>query len=179
MRYLALALILFLAACADEQFVQAPQVEATERIRTSFSSIEVREVSLPSYAAGEEIAISTGGTITFANAFWADDPTRAVTLSLARNLKEITGARVASEPWPFEAFPAARVDVRIEELVVRETTIELSGQYFVADQEGRGRDHAHLFNLDRPIAGLSAAEAGAGRAALIADLAREIAREAL
>ncbi|MEL6550128.1 MAG: ABC-type transport auxiliary lipoprotein family protein [Pseudomonadota bacterium] len=179
MRILFVSFALLLAACSEDQFVQAPQVEATERIRTSFSSIEVREVSLPSYASGEEIAVSSGGAIVFSEALWADDPTRAVTLALARNLKEITGARVASEPWPFDSFPAARVDVRVEEFIISNGVVRLAGQYFVADQEGRGRDHAHLFDLSRPIAGASAAAAGAGRSALIADLAREIARDAL
>lgn len=59
----------------------------------------------------------------------ADAPGRAVALELTRNLSRPTGARVASEPWPFEAFPDARLEVRFENLLASAT-----GQYRAASQ---------------------------------------------
>ena len=171
---------LLLSACGgQETLVTTPQVTVAERVSTSFRSIEVLDVSLPTYAAGEEIPVNTGGVLVLSDALWADDPTRAVTLALARNLKEITGARVAPEPWPFDGFASARVDVRVEELVIEGEVLKLSGQYFVADLDGRGRDHAHLFSLTTPVVDRSAATLGAARATLVADLARDIAQQGL
>lgn len=171
---------LFFAACSGpDQLVTQPTVSVTQRVATTFESLEVTEVSLPSYAAGDEIPVSENGVLVVSELFWADDPTRAVTLALARNLKEITGARVAPEPWPFDGFASGRVDVRVETFLVTGTTLRLSGQYFVADLDDRGRNHAHLFDLSVAIADVSPSSAAEGRAQIIADLAQEIAREAL
>lgn len=173
----------FLAACgADDRFIATPQVAATERIPSRFSSIEVREVSLPAYAASEEIFIQdTSGGLVASELLWADDPTRAVTLALARNLAEITGVRVAPEPWPFDAYPAARVDVRVERfLTAPDGALTLAGQYFVADIDGRGRDRARLFDLSQPLdPSASATAAAEARARLVTALALMIAKDGL
>ena len=180
---LALALVALLAACGGpDRLLPTPQTTATERVASRFASIEVLEVSLPTYAAGEEIVVEAGGgALETSDLLWADDPTRAVTLALTRNLTEVTGARVAPQPWPFDSFPDARVDVRVEQfLATRDGTIRLSGQYFVADMDGRGRDRARLFSLATPIvseAGVTDAIAARGK--LIADLAVMIAKDGL
>ena len=180
MRALPLFAALILSACSSpEVLIPAPQVSVVERIPTRFASVEVLEESLPAYAASAEIALADGLSLTPSGTLWADDPTRAVTLALARNLKEATGARVTPEPWPFDEFPAAQVDVRVEDLRVVEGALKLSGQYFVADLEGRGRDHAHLFSLETPLLEESPAAAAAGRAVLFAELARLIAQDGL
>lgn len=178
-RVLLILTALFCGCSAPEQLVPLPQVAAPERVATRFASIEVMEVSLPSYAASEEIAVADGPVLTVSDSFWADDPTRAITLALSRNLKEITGARVAPEPWPFDAFASARVDVRVERFLVENGALVLAGQYFVADLDGGGRDHAHLFALSEPVAGLSLDTIATARGHLIAALALEIAQEAL
>ncbi|MEM6479842.1 MAG: ABC-type transport auxiliary lipoprotein family protein [Pseudomonadota bacterium] len=181
MRHLFSLLLLFaLAACGgSETLVATPQVKLAEHGKSKFSDIEVIDVSLPVYAASEAIAIVTEDGLTRSSLLWADDPTRAVTLALTRNLKEITGARIASEPWPFDSFPKARIDVRVEALLVSETALTFSGQYFVADLEGRGRDHAHLFEIITKMPDLSASAAARGRAEAVAILAQRIAKEAL
>lgn len=179
MKKLLLLAAISLGACGPERLVTAPQIELEERIRTSFSSIEVREVSLPTYAAAEEVPINDGGSLVLSEVLWADDPIRSVTLTLTRNISELTGVRVASEPWPFDEFPAARVDVRVEDLIVTGGSLRLAGQYYVADLEGGGREHAHLFEFSTPVAGGSAASIAAGRAELIAELAKDIARRGL
>ena len=99
----------------------------------------------------------------------------------SRALTEITGARVAPSPWPFDSFPAARVDVRVERLLADETgRLTLSGQYFVADLDSRSRDRAQLFDLSTPIAeGTGLTGLLAARSRLVGDLAVLIARDGL
>ena len=171
---------LALSACtAPERIVPQPQVTVAERVSSRFASIEVLEVSLPTYAAGDTVALEAGGEVVISDALWADDPARAVTLSLARNLREITGAQIAPEPWPFDGFANARVDVRVEALQINGSNLRMNGVYFVADLDGGGRNGAQLFDLSAPADGTSAASLAAARAALVAELALAIAREGL
>lgn len=175
--------LMFLAGCGEgERLLPAPQVGAAERVASRFASIEVREVSLPAHAASEEIYVEAeGGGLTASELLWADDPTRAVTLAMSRNLAEITGARVAPEPWPFDGFPAARVDVRVERFLSSQAgVLTLAGQYFVADLESGERDRARLFSLTAPLASTATPAAAAeARARLVAELALKIARDGL
>lgn len=169
-----------LAACGgSETLIASPEVKVTERVSTSFRTIEVLEVSLPDYATGDEIALENDGSLALSRALWADDPTRAVTLGLSRNLTEITGRTVAPEPWPFDSSASARVDVRVEQMLVSGGQMMMSGQYFVTDLDGRGRDHAHLFELSVPMETVNPQSAAQGRANLVAELAGTIAREGL
>ncbi|MEL7280603.1 MAG: ABC-type transport auxiliary lipoprotein family protein [Pseudomonadota bacterium] len=171
---------LLLAACGgNETLITSPEVNLTERVSTSFRTIEVLEVSLPDYATGDEVALENDGSLSLSRALWADDPTRAVTLGLSRNLTEITGRTVAPEPWPFDENASARVDVRVEQLLVSGGQMQMSGQYFVTDLDGRGRDHAHLFDLSVPVEEVNPQTAAAGRAQLIATLASTIAKDGL
>ncbi len=152
-RLATLSVTLLLAACgAAERFpVQAPAV--TEQVRIGFSSVEVRDVSLPSYAASDEISLQSddGTLISSSDVLWADAPERAVALELSQNLARMTGRRVASEPWPFEAYPDARLEVRFAELVARTAgEFRASGQYFVAVPDG-GRERSGLFELSVPF----------------------------
>ncbi|MXQ06882.1 hypothetical protein GQ651_03385 [Alphaproteobacteria bacterium GH1-50] len=179
---LAMGLAVLTACGPSDTFYTAPQTEVTERIPSRYSSIEVLEVSLPLYASGEDVLVqSTGGTLQAGENLWADDPTRAVTLSLTRALTEITGARVAPSPWPFDSFPAARVDVRVERLLADESgRLNLSGQYFVADLDSRARDRARLFDLSTPVSDpANLSELLAARSRLVGDLAVMIARDGL
>ena len=183
MKRLAFLLTVALAGCgSQDRFIAAPQVTATERVASRFSSIEVREVSLPTHASSEEIYVEAeGGGLAASDLLWADDPTRAVTLALSRNLAEITGARVAPEPWPFDGYPAARVDVRVERFLSQaDGTLVLAGQYFVADMEGQGRDRARLFRFSNNLSGdVTASGAAEARAGLVRDLALRIAKDGL
>ena len=183
MRFLPFVLVL--AACGGDPQLRfaTPSVEPGGRVATSFPSVEVRDVSLPLYAQAEEIAVeNTDGSITLSDDYlWADDPSRAVTLELSRSLAEITGNPTAPEPWPFEAYPAARVEVRVEQMVAsRSGVFRLSGQYFVVDMEGRGRDRAALFDVSAPLDPEAGPNAIAtARAGVVAELAQVIARDGL
>lgn len=174
---------LMLAACGaspDRFPVVAPAV--TETVRIGFRAVEVRDVSLPSYAASDEISIqdASGKLVSLDNSVWADSPERAVSLELVRTLTELTGARVASEPWPFEAFPDARLEVRFESLIAgADGQFRASGQFFVGVSDGR-RERSGLFDIAAPFdpdGGPGALAIARGQ--VIQDLAVVIAREGL
>ena len=183
MRYFPIFALAMLTACGGtDRFIAAPQVTPDVRVSSRFSSVELREVSLPEYAAREEIYVENAdGMLTESELFWADDPPRAVTLALSRNLAEITRVPVAPEPWPFDAQPDGRVDVLVERFLrAPDGSLVLAGQYFVADMAGRGRDRARLFTLTEPLTSeASAAEAASARARLVAALAVKIAKDGL
>ena len=143
-----LGLVLTLAACgsADRYAVTIPPV--TETVRIAFGSVEVRDVSLPSYAAADEIHIRKGnGTLVSSSGnLWADSPERAIALEISESLSRLTNRRIASEPWPFEAYPDARLELRFAELLASDAgQFRATGQYFVA-VTGGGRERSGLFD---------------------------------
>jgi hypothetical protein len=180
---LSLAGLLLLAACAAEPLrLAVPPVPPTARVPIGFATVEVIEASLPAYAEGEEIFVQTGLALERAGgAVWADDPTRAFTLDLARALGETSGARVVPEPWPFEEPPEAQLDVRVSDIVADASgAFVLRGQYFAAARDGSGRDRARAFRVAVPLAldaGPAAIAAARGQATVA--LAQEIAAEGL
>ena len=70
------ALGLALAACSTEQryLVDPPVAEGTARL--AVRTLEVRDVSLPSYAEASEILLEdeSGALTQIKGALWADDP---------------------------------------------------------------------------------------------------------
>lgn len=180
----ALTFVAALAACGGtvERFaVPAPVETAVPRITSRYGTIEVRQVSLPTYAASEEIASrGQGGAITSDKSLlWADEPARAITLELARVLSVMTRAQVAAEPWPFLDRAAALVDVRVEEMVAdADGAFRLSGQYYVAPDSGIG-GRSGLFEISAPILGEGAGAIAAARGVAVRDLAEQIARNGL
>jgi uncharacterized lipoprotein YmbA len=180
--YLIAALALLLSACAGQIVrVPAPVPPVNEMVRSRYQGIEVLDVSLPTYASGEEIFTEDGAgmLVGSANMIWADDPTRATTLSLTRALSQITGAQVAPEPWPFDQYPSARVDVRVEDMRALGGLFTLSGQYFVAPLNG-GRGTARLFNVTAPLPQApTLSDFAAARSSTVAQLALQIARDGL
>ncbi len=186
LRYLILASGLTLAtACSGPEPTRfaAPEPATQEKVRVAYGSISVREVSLPIHAASEEISISdaSGAVNGAVGPLWADDPVRAVTLGLTQALSEITRARVAPDPWPFESFPDVSIDVRISELLPMEDgTYVARGMAFVAPGADKGRERSVPFDLSVPydIEGGVPAIAAA-RSVLISDLALLIAKSGL
>lgn len=182
-RVLALGLALMLAGCGApaDRFAVAP-AKVVQKVRIGFSSVEVRDVSLPSYAAAEEIHLQglDGNLISSPDLLWADKPERAVALEVSQNLARMTGRRIAGEPWPFEAYPEARLELRFAELVATvDGQFKASGQYFVAVEE-EGRERSGLFDQTvsfDPDAGPSAIAAARGQ--LILNLSAFIAKRAL
>ncbi|WP_299302179.1 ABC-type transport auxiliary lipoprotein family protein [uncultured Litoreibacter sp.] len=178
----ALAAVMALGACGGDadRYTAAPPA-VTETIRIGFGSVEIRDVTLPSYAAADEITLEGEGGVlkSSTSVLWADAPERAIALDMTRNLSKLTSARIASDPWPFEAFPDARLEIRFEELLAGSDGIfRASGQYFVAVEEGRER--SGLFEQSAPfdLEGGPAAIAAA-RGQVVLDLAKFIARNGL
>lgn len=176
------ALAFVLAACSDTpDRLPVQPVTPSETIRIAYRSVEVRDVSLPSYAAADEILVQDedGTLVAIDGTLWADAPERAIALEIARHLSRLSGARVASEPWPFDSLSDARLEVRFEQLVAgADGQYHATGQYFVGSDTGRER--SGLFDLSVPI-DPEAGQQGLARARgqVILDLAAFIAREGL
>lgn len=177
-----LLLPLILMACGSPERFAVSTPEISQKTSIAFASVEVKDVSLPSYAASDEISLrnAEGTLISSSDVLWADAPDRAIALELSRNLSRLTGRRIASEPWPFEAFPDARLEIRFAELVATTAgSFETSGQYFVAVSDGR-RERSGLFDLSVQFDPKGGPNAIAGaRGQLILDLAQYIARNGL
>jgi len=181
----ALPLALLLAACSGTvQRIPADPAPPSAQVRIAYRTVELSEVTLPTYAAAEEIFLqgADGVLTSSSDLLWADDPKRAVTLGLVRALNQITGAQVAPAPWLYESLPDARIEVQVEDMVadLRSARFRLSGQYFVAAAPGIGRDRARSFDLTVPLtAEPTTATIAAARSRAVADLAVTIAREGL
>ena len=156
------------------------------RIGVAYGSVEVREVSLPEYASAEMIYFEGvgGALMPIEGAEWADLPTRAVTLDLVAVLDAVTGARVAAEPWPYESFAEARIEVRATRMTAgADGLFRLAGQYHVADLRTdveTPRDRSSLFAIAVPYdMELGAAGIADARSRAVRDLARQIAADGL
>lgn len=176
-----LPLALILAGCgADPVLYPVPPAPGGERIGVSVHTVEVRDVSLPLYAEAEEIAFEQpdGGLLASDEVIWADDPQRAVTLELSRVLDDVTRATVAPEPWPFESFPEATVDVRIEEFVAGvDGRFRMAGIWYAGTER---RERSGRFALAAPYDPEGGVRAIAvARGLVVRDLARLIAAQGL
>lgn len=178
-----LAPFLALAACGPAPGrVAVPPAPTEARVAVAYGTIEVRSVSLPTYALAEEIFVTgpDGALSRLPGVLWADEPARAMTLDLSRALGTITGARVAAEPWPFDALPDARVDIRVTEMVATPGAgFRLAGQYFVAAFDGSDRGASRVFDITVPLGPADAATIARARAAATVQLAEAIARDGL
>lgn len=178
---LLISAALALTGCASDKRFGAPTPVPQERVSISYRTVEVVQATLPAYASAEEITVrEADGAIAPLGPLWADDPSRALTLQLARDLGAITGAVTAPAPWPFRSLPDARVDVRVEDFLATEDGVFLlSGQYFVAPETG-GRDRARRFAFTVPLAD-PATPGGivAARGSAVSRLALDIAQNAL
>ena len=176
----AAATLALLTACGMPASVVVQPPAIKETVRIGFKSVEVKDVSLPSYAAADEIAQrAPDGTLITSKVLWADAPERAISLELSRNLARLTKRRVASEPWPFEEDAAATLDVRFTDLVAgTDGTYRATGQYFVGVYEARERSGSFDLTVAYdPKAGPAAIAKARGQ--LIVDLAKYLAVKGL
>ncbi|WP_299654821.1 membrane integrity-associated transporter subunit PqiC [uncultured Tateyamaria sp.] len=169
-RLVAATALLFLVACGSEPPTrfEAASEPTPERVRIAYKAVSIRDVSLPTYAATEEISSADldGRLSSSGSALWADDPVRAITLDVARALREVSGARVAPDPWPYQSRPEATVDIRFEELIPDANgEYRAAGLYFVAPDDEDRVEHAHEFafsiqyDVEAGFAALAAARA--------------------
>ena len=175
---------LALAACSSARLYTVPVFPETGlgSASSSFRSVEVLDVSLPDYAAAGEIPMrqKDGSVKASRSVLWADEPVRSVTLELSRLLRQITGAQIAAEPWPFYDNAQAQLQVRVESMLAEgDGTFRLTGQYFVAPTDGR-RGRSDDFKISVPVATPGAPNAiAAARSQAVLTLAQKIARVGL
>ncbi|HMQ40644.1 MAG TPA: ABC-type transport auxiliary lipoprotein family protein [Paracoccus sp. (in: a-proteobacteria)] len=157
--FIALAVAgLGLSGCGDgtgtARYIIDPP-DSAQRTGDQLGATELKEVSLPDYAAADEISWQDAdGAVRASNkVLWADKPERAFTITLARAISEISGASVVPEPWPFPSPPKHRLDVRVEQaLAANDGYFHLKGRYFVAAEgSGAGSHHARVFDIAVPV----------------------------
>ncbi len=175
----SLLALVILAACASSspQVVVDPQ-SSPLRLRTSASSVMVRDISLPTYAQASEISVRTadGTLVETTGRVWADEPTRAMTGAMVRNLGVITGAQVSAEPWPLEGYPDLELTIRVEHMFAREDgSVTLSGYYAVRPEARRGA--IRQFDLTLPAPETGGKDPAAAYEAAWTKLAEAIARD--
>ncbi len=155
---LAFAAALPLMSCGDTnaRFPISSDAIAVSKTRVAVRTIEVRDVSLPAYAAASEIVVEQDGGALFVvpKSIWADDPVRGVTGALSRSLDERSTASVASEPWPLAEPADVRVEVRIDRMIAKtDGQFELSGQFAIAAPDGAVRESVERFAVTAPMSG--------------------------
>ena len=91
--------LLALAACSSPEktaryLIDPPVTGGT--VANRLGTAELKDVSLPEYASGQEVAWQTpdGAVRSTPDDLWADNPQRAFTLSLARAISDVSGATV-------------------------------------------------------------------------------------
>lgn len=177
---ITLAAALPLISCGDTnaRFPIATGVEApVTKARVAVRTIEVRDVSLPAYAAASEIVVeqASGALSVVPKSIWADDPVRGVTGALARSLDLRSTASVASEPWPLAEPADVRLEVRIDRMIAKmDGDFELSGQFAIAAPDGAIRESVQRFSVAAPMANNSPAAVAQATGVAIENLANEI-----
>ncbi len=168
------------AACTPlaDRLAVNPLPSALE-LRPLVGSVMVRTVSLPIYAAVEEIAIESDSGLIKINedVLWADSPERAVTLVLTRTLSDILNIDVGPEPWPFIGLPDVSVDVRVEKIIAgADGVFRLSGQYFIGGDAIDFRRTSQTFDIEIQMTDTSLQSVAAAQAAALLALSEQVAR---
>jgi uncharacterized lipoprotein YmbA len=185
LRAVLAATCLALGACAGPiTQVAVPPVDTDLRLRPIIGSLELRDLSLPRYAAADDVvrAGADGGIGAVQGAVWADVPERALTLRLADALERITGARVAAEPWPFAEPPAATATVRVSDALGQPGTADapgrfvMRGSYAIAPVAADLSDRAGRFEIAVPLTGDGPQAVAAAQSAALGELAETLAR---
>jgi uncharacterized lipoprotein YmbA len=170
-----------LAGCSatTERYILEPS-KSDLRLRVSAASVMVRSVSLPTYAAAEEIPVQGADGVIRASAagLWADDPERAMTLVLARQLNAMTTAVVAPEPWPLDGVPDVAIDIRVEQMLATNTgMLRLSGLYFIGGAGIEVAPNVRTFEIEAPVRGESFGALATAQSEALRLLAERITRD--
>ena len=178
---ISLASLAVLAACSNPMSTGRYLIDppATgERVPDRIGTAELKDVSLPEYASGDEVAWQSGdGAVRLdSKKLWADNPQRAITNSLARAISDISGATVIAEPWPLSEPPRRRIEVRVEKALAQAGgSYRMTGRYFVSDDRAGGANQARSFDISIPLASEEPAAIARAQSQAIAQLARQIA----
>ena len=181
MKLLPILALAALAACGStvtrlEAPAAAPALSLTSRV----GSVVVRDVILPTYAAGEELALETEpGVITSdGELLAADDPSRAMTLAVASRMDAILNAVVSPEPWPFPGLSDVIVDIRVSQALGSAVTgtYTLAGQYFIGGDAIDFPMTAQSFSYQIPLRTRDIPGAVQAQSIAVAQLSEEISR---
>ena len=174
------ALSILIACSGTTTRLDMSPVSSSLSLRAAVSSIMLRTVSLPSYAAAEEIAREIGPGLSEADSgiLWADEPERAVTLAMTGHLDDILSATVGPDPWPFIGLPDVVVEVRAAQMLATlDGNFRFSGQYYIG---GDGIDYPNSsdsFDYSVPITGEELGAVSLAQAKAILALSEEIAQK--
>lgn len=181
---IASLLLAALAGCSNGEktarFLIDPPASA-ERLPNRLGTTELKDVSLPDYASAGEVSWQSADGAVRSNTkqLWADNPQRAFTQTLAREISAISGATVIGEPWPLAEPPRRTLEVRVDKALAQANgTYRLSGRYFVGESRAGGANQARSFDISIPmVTGGRASPAAVAKAQslAIAQLARQIA----
>lgn len=178
-------ILLLLAGCSDPEatgrfLVSAPPAERS--LPNRLGRAELREVSLPAYASGQEIGWQTADGAVRSNPqnVWADDPGRAATQLIARQISMASGATVIPDPWPLAESPDRRIEIRVDEMLARaDGRFVLTGSYYVSPVASSGSDVVRLFSIavpvPAPVQGDAPGAIAAAQSAALRELALQIA----
>lgn len=179
-KFTFVAALVALTACAgpSNRLDLAP-VQSGLSLQAQVGSMMLRTVSLPTYAAAEEIAreVAPGIIGTQDDILWADDPERAVTLAMTRHLDGILNATVGPDPWPFVGLPDVTVEVRVAQMLAgADNVFRLTGQYYIGGDGIDFPNRSFAFNISRPLVGEGAGTVALAQAEAILELSEDIAR---
>lgn len=168
-----------LAACAPplDRLALTPLPSAME-LRPLVRSAMVRTVSLPTYAAAEEIHFETASGLIASNedVLWADSPERAVTLILTQTLSDILNTDVGPDPWPFVGLPDVAIDVRVARMIAgADGVFYLTGQYFVGGDGIDFPNSSRTFAISKPMPDQSLQSIATAQAEALLALSEQIA----
>ena len=178
----SVAALSLLGACSNGEKTARYLIDpplSGERVPDRLGTAELKDVSLPEYASGDEVSWQSddGAVRSNTKQVWADSPQRAFTQTLARTISDLSGATVIAEPWPLAEPPRRKIEVRVEKALAQADGVyRLSGRYFVADDAAGGANQARSFDISVPLAADAGPEAIArAQSQAIAQLARQIA----
>jgi uncharacterized lipoprotein YmbA len=155
-----------------------PQASALE-LRPLVGSAMVRTVSLPSYAAAEEVPRELPNGLIASNddVLWADDPQRAITFVVSQSLTDILNTDVGPEPWPFLGLPDVSIDIRVTRMLAgADGTFQLTGQFYVGGDGIAYRNTTARFDIAVQMPDQSVGSIATAQAAALVQLSEQIAR---
>ena len=181
MSLVSVAALTLLGACSHGENTARYMIDPPltgERVPDRLGTAELKDVSLPEYAAAGEISWQTedGAVRSNTKQLWADTPQRAFTQTLARTISDLSGATVIAEPWPLAEPPRRRLEVRVEKALAQSDGVyRLSGRYFVSDEAAGGANQARSFDISVPLADDEPGTIARAQSQAITQLARQIA----
>ncbi len=179
-RHALFLVALLLAACGstDEPRFRIEPAPAPARMRIAAGTIELREVTLPAYAAEPAILAEAadGALYPQGASLWADDPAQGVTSALVTALSARTSATVAAEPWPLTDPAQVRLDVRVAQFFASaDGAFEMTGQFAIASPDRVVREFIRSFEIRVPIRGEGPGALASAQGQAISELATLIA----